>query len=159
MDARSHTSHSDAHVTASQTLTNYHTFCINMLIFTPPVLLSERKTAVKKLILCSQWKTERSWLWAAICAGLGLNDLQRALQWIGHWAKNRSWESWSLILYSLHKCCLLSLSICCVSHTGRSGTQLDFAVARGHVALERLHSGIFHQLHCKSPVLETMKQL
>lgn len=114
MDAGSHTSHSDAHITTSQTLTSYHTFCIKMLIFIPPVLPSERKTVVTKLILCPQWKTERTLLGVAICAGLGLNDLQKALQWIGYWAKNRSWESWCLVLYSQHKCCLLSLYNCCL---------------------------------------------
>ena len=106
MDARSH---SDAHVTASQTSTNYHTFCIKMLIFIPSVPPSDRKPAVKKLILCPQWKTERILSGAAIRAGLGLTDLQKALQWISYWAKNRSWEAWFLVLYSLQKCCLLSL--------------------------------------------------
>lgn len=54
--------------------------------------------------------------------------------------------------------CSASASSACF-HTGYSGTQLDFDVAGGHTALARLHSGIFHQLRCKSPVLETMKQL
>lgn len=89
--------------------------------FHSPILLRETKTAVKNLILCPLWKPERTLLGAAVCAGLGLNGLQKVLQWTGYGAKNRSWESWFLALPSLCKCCLLSLCIQCLLPYGVLG--------------------------------------
>lgn len=150
MDARSHTSHSDAHVTASQTRTIITLSCIK-IFFNSPVLWSARKAEVKKLILRPQRKLERTLLGAAVCVGLGLNDLQRLYSKLVAELRIEAGNpgSW----------CYSRYTIPAFSQRGQSGTQLDLDVARGHSALVRLHSGIFPQLKCKSPVLEPIKQL
>lgn len=155
MDAGSHTSHRDAHVTASQTLRNYHTSCIKMVIFLPLALPNERQTAVKKLIPCPQWWTERTFLEAAICAGLGPNDCKRLCDKLDTELRIEAGDPGSCTHYTsaAGSASLTTAS----SHPGHWGTQLDLDGARGRVV--RLHLGTFHQLRCKSPVLETMKQL
>lgn len=128
------------------------------MVFIPPALLNERRTAGKQLISYPQWTTERALLGAAVWSGLGLSGVQEALQWTGYRAKNK------------HQDPRLQFCTCDTNTTkGLCPSVLSLrplplpALSTGH---RTGHSwsmrtpcwGILQQLHCNGLVLETTEQ-